>query len=78
MDHDRLHRRARDQGANPIIYAIVRMVLQPFFRIYFRMQRIGREHIPSSGSVIIAANHHSMDRRRWSRGASSRMSGRRL
>jgi glycerol-3-phosphate dehydrogenase (NAD(P)+) len=59
MDHDRLHRRAREQGANPIIYAIVRMVLQPFFHIYFRMQRIGREHIPSSGPVIIAANHRS-------------------
>jgi 1-acyl-sn-glycerol-3-phosphate acyltransferase len=59
MDHDRLHRRAREQGASPIIYAIVRMVLQPFFQIYFRMQRIGREHIPSSGPVIIAANHRS-------------------
>jgi 1-acyl-sn-glycerol-3-phosphate acyltransferase len=59
MDHDRLHRRAREQGANPVIYAIVRMVLQPFFHIYFRMQRIGREHIPASGPVIIAANHRS-------------------
>jgi 1-acyl-sn-glycerol-3-phosphate acyltransferase len=59
MDHDRLHRRAREQGANPVIYAIVRMVLQPFFHIYFRMQRIGREHIPTSGPVIIAANHRS-------------------
>ncbi|HWD73504.1 MAG TPA: 1-acylglycerol-3-phosphate O-acyltransferase [Solirubrobacteraceae bacterium] len=59
MDHDRLHRRAREQGANPVIYAIVRMVLQPFFHIYFRMQRIGREHIPSTGAVIIAANHRS-------------------
>jgi 1-acyl-sn-glycerol-3-phosphate acyltransferase len=59
MDHDRLHRRAREQGANPLIYAIVRMVLQPFFQIYFRMQRIGREHIPATGAVIIAANHRS-------------------
>ncbi|HEY2438970.1 MAG TPA: 1-acylglycerol-3-phosphate O-acyltransferase [Solirubrobacteraceae bacterium] len=59
MDHDRLHRRAREQGANPVIYAIVRVVLQPFFQIYFRMQRIGREHIPSTGAVIIAANHRS-------------------
>src|ERR1700739_3390743 len=59
MDHDRIHRRAREQGANPVIYAIVRVVLQPFFHIYFRMQRIGREHIPSTGAVIIAANHRS-------------------
>jgi glycerol-3-phosphate dehydrogenase (NAD(P)+) len=59
MDHDRLHRRAREQGANPIIYGIVRLVLQPFFLLYFRMSRIGREHIPRSGPVIIAANHRS-------------------
>ncbi len=59
MDHDRLHRRAREHGANPIIYGIVRLVFQPFFHIYFRMQRIGREHVPSTGPVIIAANHRS-------------------
>ncbi|MBV8940540.1 MAG: 1-acyl-sn-glycerol-3-phosphate acyltransferase, partial [Solirubrobacterales bacterium] len=40
-------------------YLIVRAVLQPFFHIYFRMVRIGRDHIPSSGPVIIAANHRS-------------------
>ena len=38
---------------------IVRAVLQPFFHIYFRMARIGREHIPKEGPVIIAANHRS-------------------
>jgi glycerol-3-phosphate dehydrogenase (NAD(P)+) len=59
MDHDRLHKRAREQGANPVVYGIVRAVLQPFFLLYFRMSRIGREHIPSSGPVIIAANHRS-------------------
>jgi glycerol-3-phosphate dehydrogenase (NAD(P)+) len=59
MDHDRLHRRARERGANPVIYAIVRLLFQPFFQIYFRMQRIGREHIPAHGPVIIAANHRS-------------------
>jgi glycerol-3-phosphate dehydrogenase (NAD(P)+) len=59
MDHDRLHKRAREQGANPLVYGIVRAVLQPFFLIYFRMSRIGREHIPASGPVIIAANHRS-------------------
>ncbi len=59
MDHDRLHQRARERGANPVVYAIVRILFQPFFHIYFRMQRIGREHIPSSGPVIIAANHRS-------------------
>ncbi len=59
MDHDRLHKRAREQGANPIVYWIVRVTFQPFFRLYFRMSRIGREHVPKHGPVIIAANHRS-------------------
>jgi 1-acyl-sn-glycerol-3-phosphate acyltransferase len=59
MDHDRLHRRTREQGANLIVYAIVRGLFQPFFHIYFRMSRIGREHIPRRGPVIVAANHRS-------------------
>ena len=59
MDHDRLHKRAREKGANPIVYGIVRGLFQPFFHIYFRMNRIGREHIPKRGPVIIAANHRS-------------------
>jgi 1-acyl-sn-glycerol-3-phosphate acyltransferase len=59
MDLDRLHTRAREKGANPIVYGIVRGLFQPFFLIYFRMSRIGREHIPKRGPVIIAANHRS-------------------
>jgi glycerol-3-phosphate dehydrogenase (NAD(P)+) len=59
MDHELLHRRAREQGVNMIVYLLVRAILQPFFHIYFRMVRIGREHIPSTGPVIIAANHRS-------------------
>ncbi len=49
----------RARGANPIVYGIVRVSFQIFFLIYFRMQRIGREHIPKRGPVIIAANHRS-------------------
>ena len=59
MDHGRLHQRVRAHGANPIVYAIVRISFQLFFWIYFRMQRIGREHIPADGPVIVAANHRS-------------------
>jgi glycerol-3-phosphate dehydrogenase (NAD(P)+) len=59
MDHEVLHRRAREKGANPIVYWLVRALFQPFFLIYFRMKRIGREHIPSKGPVIVAANHRS-------------------
>jgi glycerol-3-phosphate dehydrogenase (NAD(P)+) len=59
MDHELLHRRVREQGANPLVYWLVRAVFQPFFHIYFRLSRIGREHIPAEGPVIIAANHRS-------------------
>ena len=59
MNHEALHKRAREHGVNRLVYYIVRAVLQPFFHIYFRMARIGREHIPAEGPVIIAANHRS-------------------
>ena len=59
MDHESLHRRTREHGVNTVVYLIVRALFQPFFHIYFRMERIGREHIPSRGPVIIAANHRS-------------------
>ena len=44
---------------NPIVYWLVRAILQPFFHLYFRLCRIGREHIPHDGPVIFAANHRS-------------------
>src|SRR5437660_7505395 len=59
MDHKTLHQRAREKGANLIVLWIVRAVLEPFFRIYFRLIRIGREHFPAEGPVIVAANHRS-------------------
>ncbi|MGI8413425.1 MAG: 1-acyl-sn-glycerol-3-phosphate acyltransferase [Solirubrobacteraceae bacterium] len=58
-DHELLHRRAREHGANPLVYWVVRAFLQPFFLIYLRLNRISREHIPARGPVIIAANHRS-------------------
>jgi glycerol-3-phosphate dehydrogenase (NAD(P)+) len=42
MDHEALHTRARERGANPLIYWLARGVLQPFFLVYFRMSRMGR------------------------------------
>ncbi len=59
MDHAALHRRAREKGVQPIVYWLLRAVLQPFFHLYFRLSRIGREHVPQDGPVIIAANHRS-------------------
>ncbi len=59
MDHGALHERTRRRGVNPFVYGLVRGILQPFFHIYLRMGRIGREHIPARGPVIIASNHRS-------------------
>jgi glycerol-3-phosphate dehydrogenase (NAD(P)+) len=59
MDLEALHRRARERGVNPIVYWIVRAILQPFFLTYFRMDRIGREHFPPGEPVIVASNHRS-------------------
>src|SRR5271170_4258403 len=59
MDHAALHERARTKGANLVVYWIVRSLFQPFFLTYFRMKRIGREHIPAHGPVIVASNHRS-------------------
>src|SRR6476659_1373870 len=59
MDHGTYLDRARGRGVNPIVYWLVRGVLQPFFHLYFRLSRIGREHLPQDGPVIFAANHRS-------------------
>jgi 1-acyl-sn-glycerol-3-phosphate acyltransferase len=52
------HERTRRRGVNPIVYWPVRSVLKPLLLGYFRLRRLGREHIPD-GRVILAANHRS-------------------
>jgi glycerol-3-phosphate dehydrogenase (NAD(P)+) len=47
------------RGVNPVLYWSLRAVLVPFFLLYFRLQRIGREHLPRSGPLLLAANHRS-------------------
>jgi 1-acyl-sn-glycerol-3-phosphate acyltransferase len=59
VEPERAHQIARDKGVNPIVYWIVRAILQPFFHLYFRVQRVGREHIPTKGPVLLVANHRS-------------------
>jgi glycerol-3-phosphate dehydrogenase (NAD(P)+) len=59
MERNRFLARARGRGVNPAVYWLSRAILEPFFLLYFRMRRIGDEHIPREGGVIIAANHRS-------------------
>jgi glycerol-3-phosphate dehydrogenase (NAD(P)+) len=57
LNEFREHALAR--GVNPALYRLTRAVLLPFFLLYFRLERIGREHVPGSGPVLLAANHRS-------------------
>jgi 1-acyl-sn-glycerol-3-phosphate acyltransferase len=59
MDRRRYHDRARVGRVSPVLYWVVRGLLQPAFRVWFRMERSGREHIPARGPFIVAANHRS-------------------
>jgi 1-acyl-sn-glycerol-3-phosphate acyltransferase len=58
-DLDLFRERSLQKGVNPVIYRIVRALFLPFFLVYFRLQRIGREHLPSSGPLLLASNHRS-------------------
>ncbi len=51
--------RSLTKGVNPVIYWALRVTLIPFFLVYFRLQRIGREHLPRSGPLLLASNHRS-------------------
>jgi glycerol-3-phosphate dehydrogenase (NAD(P)+) len=51
--------RSLQRGVNPVIYWALRAILVPAFLVYFRMQRIGREHLPKRGPLLLAANHRS-------------------
>ena len=52
------HERTRRRGVNPWVYWPARVVLKPAILLYFRVRRLGREHIPDGG-VLLASNHRS-------------------
>jgi glycerol-3-phosphate dehydrogenase (NAD(P)+) len=56
---DRFRDRALTRGVNPLLYWTARIVLLPFFLVYFRLERIGSGYVPRSGPVLLAANHRS-------------------
>jgi 1-acyl-sn-glycerol-3-phosphate acyltransferase len=53
------HRIAREVGPRSWLVRVVRLILTPFFRIWFALKIIGAEHIPKEGAAIIAPNHKS-------------------
>jgi len=59
MEREELLRRAGERGVNPFVLGLVRLLFLPFFLTYWRLDRIGREHVPKTGPTIFAANHRS-------------------
>ncbi|MGI8727845.1 MAG: 1-acyl-sn-glycerol-3-phosphate acyltransferase, partial [Solirubrobacterales bacterium] len=53
------HAYTRDKGVNWPLYLIVRVLFQTAFVIWFRLDRIGRDHAKLDGGLIVAANHRS-------------------
>ena len=56
---DAYHRFAREHGTNRFVYTVVRCLFLPFFLIWFRLERQGREHARFKGGLIVASNHRS-------------------
>ena len=55
---ERYHERTRRRGVNPFVYWPVRWVVKPAILVYFRLRRLGTEHVPDGG-VLLASNHRS-------------------
>jgi len=56
---DDAHRLAREKGVSAPLYAMVRGIVTPLFRVYFHMHVAGADRVPREGPVIIAPNHKS-------------------
>ncbi|MFL5894242.1 MAG: lysophospholipid acyltransferase family protein [Thermoleophilaceae bacterium] len=55
----RYYERTRTKGVNKPLFWAARLLLGFAIRIYFSLERTGRENIPRTGPVILAANHRS-------------------
>jgi 1-acyl-sn-glycerol-3-phosphate acyltransferase len=42
-----------------VVYDVVKLLLQPLLRMFFRVRVTGAEHIPATGPLILAANHQA-------------------
>jgi 1-acyl-sn-glycerol-3-phosphate acyltransferase len=55
----RYHDFTRRHSVNWPLYLLARVFMTPFFLVYFRLGRTGREYGRVSGGLIVAANHRS-------------------
>jgi 1-acyl-sn-glycerol-3-phosphate acyltransferase len=59
VDLGTFRQRSLNKGVNPFVYWPLRAILLPTFLVYLRLQRVGREHLPRSGPLLLASNHRS-------------------
>ncbi len=52
------HDYTRRHGVNPVLYLLARLVMTPFFLVYFRYARTGREHgrVKDDATVVVVRN----------------------
>jgi glycerol-3-phosphate dehydrogenase (NAD(P)+) len=55
----RYHDYTRKHSVNWPLYLLARVFMTPFFLVYFRYVRTGREHARLKGGLIVASNHRS-------------------
>jgi 1-acyl-sn-glycerol-3-phosphate acyltransferase len=53
------HRLARERGVSRPLYALVRSLVVPFMRLWFRLSVSGADNVPQTGAAIVAPNHKS-------------------
>jgi glycerol-3-phosphate dehydrogenase (NAD(P)+) len=53
------HAYTRKHSVNWPMYHVARAFLLPFFLVYFRLARLGRDYGKAKGGIIVAANHRS-------------------
>jgi len=54
------HERGEELSATQrVAYSIVRNALTGVFKLYFRLEVVGREHFPASGGVVVSSSHRS-------------------
>jgi 1-acyl-sn-glycerol-3-phosphate acyltransferase len=59
VTNEEAHRLAREKGVSRPLYALVRGIVAPFLRLWFRLHVSGAEHIPAEAAAIVAPNHKS-------------------
>jgi len=59
VTNEEAHRLAREKGVSRPLYALIKLLVTPFMRLYFGLRTTGVERIPDDGPVIIAPNHKS-------------------